>query len=39
MGKIWDFFENMNEYLYVSSIDNYELLYMNKKCGKFMDLK
>lgn len=31
MEKIWEFFENMNEYLYVSSIENYELLYMNKK--------
>lgn len=31
MEKIWEFFENMNEYLYVSSIESYELLYMNKK--------
>ena len=31
MGKIWEFFENMNEYLYVSDIDTDELIYMNKK--------
>lgn len=39
MGKIWDFFENMNEYLYVSSIDNYELLYMNKKMREVYGFK
>lgn len=31
MGKIWDFFENMDELVYVSDADSYELLYMNKK--------
>ena len=31
MGKIWEFFENMNELVYVSDMDSYELLYMNKK--------
>ena len=31
MKKIWEFFENMNEYVYVSDMDNYELIYMNRK--------
>ncbi len=31
MKKIWEFFENLNEYVYVSDADSYELIYMNKK--------
>lgn len=31
MEKIWEFFENMNEVVYVSDMDTYELVYMNKK--------
>ena len=31
MNKIWEFFENMNEFLYVSDMDSYELIYMNRK--------
>lgn len=31
MKKMWDFFENMGEYVYVADIDSYELLYMNQK--------
>lgn len=31
MDKIWKFFENMNEYLYVSDMDTDELVYMNRK--------
>lgn len=31
MKNIWEFFENMNELVYVSDMDTYELLYMNKK--------
>lgn len=31
MEKIWEFFENMNECVYVTDMDSYELLYMNKK--------
>ncbi len=31
MKKIWDFFENLNEYVYVSDIDDHELIYMNRK--------
>lgn len=31
MNKIWDFFENMNEYVYAADPDSHELIYMNKK--------
>ncbi|MCM1568611.1 MAG: diguanylate cyclase [Roseburia sp.] len=31
MKKIWDFFENLSEYVYVADIDTHELVYMNKK--------
>ncbi|MEE1029151.1 MAG: diguanylate cyclase [Agathobacter sp.] len=31
MKKIYEFFENMNEFVYVSDMDNYDLVYMNKK--------
>lgn len=31
MKKIWEFFENMNELVYVSDMDTRELIYMNKK--------
>lgn len=31
MKKIWEFFENLNELVYVTDMDSYELLYMNKK--------
>lgn len=31
MEKVWEFFENINEYVYVSDMDTYELVYMNKK--------
>ena len=31
MKKIWEFFENLNEYVYVTDMDSYELVYMNKK--------
>ena len=31
MKNIWDFFENMDEYLYVSDMDSNELIYLNKK--------
>lgn len=34
MNHIWEFFENMDEYVYVSDIDTYELVYMNKKLRK-----
>lgn len=31
MEKIWNFFENLNELVYVSDVDTYELVYMNRK--------
>lgn len=31
MKKIWEFFENLNEFVYVSDADSYELIYMNRK--------
>lgn len=31
MKRIWEFFENMNEFVYVTDLDNDELVYMNKK--------
>ena len=39
MQKIWEFFENMNELVYVSDMDTYELLYMNKKARELYDFK
>ena len=39
MQKIWEFFENMNELVYVSDMDTYELLYMNKKAREMYDFK
>lgn len=31
MSKIWEFFDTMDELVYVSDIDTYNLVYMNKK--------
>ncbi len=31
MKKLWEYFENMDEYVYASDIDSHELIYMNKK--------
>lgn len=31
MSKIWEFFDTMDELVYVSDIDTYDLIYMNKK--------
>lgn len=37
MQPIWEFFENMNELVYVVDMDTYEVIYMNRKalsvCG------
>lgn len=30
MSKVWEFFENMNEAVYASDVDTYELIYLNK---------
>lgn len=31
MQKIWEFFENLNEFVYVSDMETNELVYVNKK--------
>ena len=31
MSDRWGFFDNINEIVYVSDLENYELVYMNKK--------
>lgn len=31
MSKIWEFFENLDEYVYVADAESHELIYMNKK--------
>lgn len=34
MSKIWEFFENLDEYVYVADAETHELIYMNKKTLK-----
>lgn len=31
MGKIWEFFEHLDEYVYVSDPETNQLVYMNQK--------
>lgn len=31
MSRIWEFFEHMDELVYVTDMDTYELIYMNKR--------
>ncbi len=31
MSSIWNFFENMNELVYVADMDTYDLVYMNRR--------
>lgn len=31
MGKIWEFFDTLNEVVYVADMDTHELIYMNQK--------
>ena len=38
MGKMWDFFEHMDEMVYVSDMETYELVYMNKSSGNHWDI-
>ena len=38
MKKIWEFFENLNEFVYVADIDSHELVYMNKKTREMYGL-
>ena len=30
MSKIWEFFDKLNEVVYVSDMDSHELIYMNE---------
>lgn len=39
MKKIWEFFDNLNEYVYVSDMDTYEVVYMNQKTLEDFGLK
>ena len=34
MSRIWEFFENLDEYVYVADAETHELIYMNKKTLK-----
>lgn len=38
MKKIWEFFENLNEFVYVADIDSHELVYINKKTREMYGL-
>ena len=31
MKKVWEFFENLDEYVYVTDVKTNELIYMNRK--------
>ena len=31
MNKVWEFFENLDEYVYVTDVKTNELIYMNRK--------
>jgi diguanylate cyclase (GGDEF)-like protein len=39
MKKIYEFFENMNEIVYASDVDNYQVVYMNKKARELYGYK
>lgn len=39
MSKVWEFFENMNEAVYASDIDTYELIYLNKTARNLFNFK
>ena len=38
MKTLWDFYENLNEIVYVSDMDTYDLIYMNKKAREIYGL-
>lgn len=38
MKELWDFYENMNELVYVADMDTYELVYMNRKAREAHDI-
>ena len=35
MSKIWEFFENLGEYVYVADAETHELIYMNKSVMRY----
>lgn len=39
MEKIWEFFENMHECVYVSDMDTYELIYLNPTAMEALGVK
>jgi len=38
MTKLWNFFENLDEIVYVSDVDTYDLVYMNRKAREMYGL-
>lgn len=38
MEKLWEFYENLNEIVYVSDLDNYELIYMNRRAREIFEI-
>ena len=38
MEKLWEFYENLNEIVYVSDLDNYELIYMNRRAREIYEV-
>jgi len=38
MQELWNFYENMNEIVYVADMDTYEVVYMNKKARDAHDI-
>lgn len=38
MKNIWDFYENMNEVVYVADVDTYEMVYLNRYGRKKMGI-
>jgi diguanylate cyclase (GGDEF)-like protein len=39
MDKIWDFFENMNELVYASDVNSYEIVYLNRKARELYKIQ
>jgi diguanylate cyclase (GGDEF)-like protein len=39
MSKIWEFYENMNEIVYVCDVETYELVYMNRKTRELYNVR
>lgn len=37
-SKIWEIYENFNEFVYVADIKTYQLIYMNKKAREILGI-